>query len=52
MGKTVKLNRYQYPLKDANGKTYYGSYTIYDGVKPCGFDGEKLVGSFTVKLGK
>ena len=46
MGKKVTLKCYEYPLKDGNGKTYYGSYTILEGVEPVGFKGEKLIQTF------
>ena len=42
----TKYKRYEYPLKDKNGQTYYGSYTIKEGVKPLGFKDEKLVQKF------
>lgn len=42
-----RLNHYEYPLKDKNGKTYQGSYTIKEGIKPLGYKDEKLVCSFT-----
>ena len=45
-----KFKVYEYPLKDKNGKTYYGSYTIKDGIKPLGYKGEKLVQIFTAKV--
>ena len=38
---------YEYPLKDNKGKTYYGSYTIKDGVKPLGYSGERLIQTFS-----
>ena len=44
----MKFKVYEYPLKDANGKTHYGSYTIKNDVKPLKFKGEKLVNVFTV----
>ena len=49
--KTELFNVYEYPLKDNNGKVYYGSYTIKLYRKPLGFKGEKLVDTFeaTVK---
>lgn len=50
MLKKQKLLHYEYPLKGANGKTYYGEYTIKDGVKPLGFKGEKLVSTFTTMV--
>ena len=37
---------YEYPLKDIDNNTYYGSYTIKSEVKPLGLKGEKLVDSF------
>lgn len=39
---------YEYPLKDSKGNTYYGSYTIKEGVKPMGFKDEKLVQTFSL----
>lgn len=45
----MKFKVYEYPLKDAKGKTYYGSYTIKETAKPCGFKGEKLVQTFELK---
>ena len=45
----MKFKRYEYPLKDKNGKTYYGSYTIKDSVEPLNFKGEKLVQIFETK---
>lgn len=49
--KTELFNVYEYPLKDNNGKVYYGSYTIKWYIKPLGFPQEKLVDTFkaTVK---
>lgn len=47
MLKRQRLNHYEYPLKDKNGKTYQGSYTIKEGIKPLGYKDEKLVSSFT-----
>ena len=47
MLKRQTLKVYEYPLKDKNGNTYYGSYTIKEGVKPLGYKGEKLVQTFT-----
>lgn len=41
---------YEYPLKDINGKTYFGSYTIKSNVKPLEFKGEKLVDTFVTKV--
>lgn len=41
-----KFKVYEYPLKDSNGKTYYGSYTIKAECNPCGFKGERLVAKF------
>ena len=46
----TKFKVYEYPLKDNNGKTYFGSYTIKADVKPCGFKGERLVDSFEAKV--
>ena len=46
----LKFKVYEYPLKDKNGNTYYGSYTIKDGIKPLGYKGEKLVGIFNAKV--
>lgn len=40
------LKVYEYPIRHPNGKTYTGSYTIKDGVKPKGYRGEKLVQKF------
>jgi len=40
------LKRYEYPIKHPNGSTYYGSYTIKEGVKAKGYKGEKLVQKF------
>lgn len=44
-----KFKVYEYPLKDNNGKTYYGSYTIKEEANPCGFPGERLVDRFEAK---
>lgn len=41
---------YEYPLKDNKGKSYYGSYTIIAGLKPCGFKGERKVSTFTAMV--
>ena len=46
MLKNQKFKVYEYPLKGKNNKTYYGSYTIKENVKPLGFFGEKLVDTF------
>lgn len=50
MLKEQAFDVYQYPLKDNKGKTYYGSYTIVAGLKPCGFKDEKLVNTFTATV--
>ena len=49
--KTQTFKVYEYPLKDVNGKTYFGSYTIKNSVEPLGFERERLVDTFeaTVK---
>lgn len=49
--KTETFKVYEYPLKDVNGKTYFGSYTIKNSVEPLGFSSERLVDTFeaTVK---
>ena len=44
------FNRYEYPIKDTNGQTYRGSYTIKKGVKPLGYTQEKLVQTFTTEI--
>lgn len=46
----VKLKRYEYPIKEKGDKTYKGSYTIKDGVKPLGLKDEKLVQKFTIDV--
>jgi len=48
--KTETFNVYEYPLKDVNGNTYYGSYTIKNSIKPLGFKGEQLVDTFTATV--
>ena len=40
--KTRKMRVYAYPLKTKDGKEYYGMYSIKEGVKPLGFEGEFL----------
>lgn len=45
----MKFKVYEYPLKDARGKTYYGSYTIKETAKPCGFKRERLVDTFEIE---
>ena len=49
--KTETFKVYEYPLKDADGKTYFGSYTIKNSIQPLGFPHERLVSKFqaTVK---
>lgn len=47
---TQTFNVYEYPLKDANGNTYLGSYTIRKGVNPLGYKGERLVSTFSAKV--
>lgn len=42
-----KFKVYEYPLKDNQGKTYTGSYTIKEEVKPLGLPGERLVQTFS-----
>ena len=42
----MKFKVYEYPLKDKNGHTYYGSYTIKSSVKPLQLKGERLVQEF------
>lgn len=37
---------YEYPLKDMEGHTYYGSYTIKNSINPLGYPQEKLVDTF------
>lgn len=46
----MKFKRYEYPITDKNGNTYYGSYTIKVGVKSLGFQNEKLVQVFEAKV--
>lgn len=46
----MKLKVYEYPLKDTKGKTYYGSYTIKEGIKPLKFEGERLVQVFEYNI--
>ena len=41
---------YEYPLKDINGRTYFGSYTIKSNVKPLNFKNEKLVDTFMAEV--
>ena len=41
-----KFKRYEYPLKDTKGNTYYGSYTIYAELEPNHLQGETLVQEF------
>lgn len=48
VSKTFKV--YEYPLKDINNNTYFGSYTIKSEAKPLGFKGEKLVDTFEAKV--
>ncbi len=45
-----KFERYEYPLKDANGNEYNGSYTIKEGVKPLKLKDEKLVQKFETEV--
>jgi len=45
--KVKTFDVYEYPLKDINGKTYYGSYTIIAGLIPLHFKDEKLVDTFS-----
>lgn len=45
----MKFKRYEYPIKDGKGNTYYGSYTIKDGVKRLYFKDEKLVQKFEIE---
>jgi hypothetical protein len=44
--KLTKLNVYEYPIKDINGDTYKGMYTLKDGVAPKNYEKEKLVQTF------
>lgn len=46
----MKFKVYEYPLKDVNGKTYFGSYTIKNSVEPLRFKDEKLVDTFEAKV--
>ena len=48
--KTETFKVYEYPLKDVNGKTYFGSYTIFNSVEPLGFPGERLVDTFEAEV--
>ncbi len=48
--KTETFKVYEYPLKDVNGKTYYGSYTIKNSIEPLHFKGEKLVDTFVATV--
>lgn len=48
----MKFKVYEYPLKDEQGKVYYGSYTIKNSIKPLGFKGEKLVDTFEATVKK
>lgn len=50
MVKKIRFNHYEYPLKDSKGNTYYGEYTIREGVKPLGYKGEKLTQSVRVAV--
>ena len=47
MVKKQKFKVYEYPIKHKDGSTYFGSYTIKDGVKPLHYKGEKLVQTFS-----
>lgn len=42
----TRFKRYEYPITIEGKRTYYGSYTIKEHVKPLGFKGEKLVQEF------
>jgi len=44
--KSQKFKVYEYPLIDVRGHIYYGSYTIKESAKPCGFKNEQLVDTF------
>ena len=46
----MKLKVYEYPLKNNDGKIYYGSYTIKENVKPLKFKGERLVQVFEYEI--
>ena len=46
MLKTETFKVYEYPLKDENGHTYFGSYTIKNSIEPLEFKNERLVGRF------
>lgn len=48
--KTETFKVYEYPLKDVNGNTYFGSYTIKNSIKPLGFKGEQVVDIFTATV--
>ena len=39
----MEFRRYVYPLKNKDGSTYYGSYTIKSDVQPLKLQGEKMV---------
>lgn len=47
---TINLKRYEYTVKEKDGTTYKGSYTIKEGVKPLGYEDEKLVQEFTIEV--
>lgn len=51
MLKAQKFAVYEYPIKHPSGATYYGSYTIKEGVAPLGFKGERLVQKFSAMVG-
>lgn len=47
MVKKQRLYHYEYPLKDSNGRIYFGEYTIKEGINPLGYKGERLTQKFT-----
>lgn len=44
----INLKRYEYTIKEKNGKSYKGSYTIKEDVKPLGYEDERLVQKFAI----
>ena len=41
--KTRTMKVYAYTLRTNEGEEYYGTYTIYDSVKPLGYENEFLL---------
>ena len=46
--KKIRLNHYEYIIRDGK-RSYTGSYTIREGINPLGYEGERLVCSFTYR---